>query len=480
VFLADMHGQQLLVIDDSATVLKVVEVALTKAGFEVATATGGAAGLALAREAEPVPELVLLGSMMSDIDTNGAACCRAMAADPRLAAVPVVLMVTKGDDVEEKLAKASNVADYITKPFSPEALTAVVAHVIDKRRQRGGAAATGPGQGPEVVAEALSHAAPPARDGDADRARAEALGELREALAQRLESHRQESLKWDIPELVRGALDDATLAALLSAFEMRAGAGKRAGGEARTFSGDIGAVSISDALALLRDEGQTGTLRVLQGNARVEIHLRGGKIDFAGAAGVSEEFLLGRFAIEAGDLTPDSLTAVLDERARSTVKPLLGADLVARGLLTEAQLKQAMTRQTSELVLETLRWTEGTFLFRTAPGGAAPDLARGAALAIPIDTLLMEGYRRVDEWRIIEREIDSFDLVLTPNESRIAEMARGQLTRDEIAVLELVNGRNQVKEIIRGLRMGSFDVSKILYRLLRTKLIRRRVMPAAT
>ena len=47
-----------------------------------------------------------------------------------------------------------------------------------------------------------------------------------------------------------------------------------------------------------------------------------------------------------------------------------------------------------------------------------------------VDGLLLEGFRRVDEWRVIEREIGDFDLVFVPNESRIAEVARGQLTRD--------------------------------------------------
>ncbi len=58
-------------------------------------------------------------------------------------------------------------------------------------------------------------------------------------------------------------------------------------------------------------------------------------------------------------------------------------------------------------------------------------------------------------------------------------MGRGRLTREELAIIELVNGKNTVKDIIRRSRMGSFDVSKMLYRLLSIKLIRRRVMPVA-
>ena len=94
-------------------------------------------------------------------------------------------------------------------------------------------------------------------------------------------------------------------------------------------------------------------------------------------------------------------------------------------------------------------------------------------------SVLMEGYRRVDEWHLIERAIDNFDIVFLRNEDSVAQMGRGRLTRDELAVLELVNGKNTVKEIIRKSRMGSFEVSKMLYRLLSIKLVRRRVLPVA-
>jgi CheY-like chemotaxis protein len=129
-----MSGEQLLVIDDSPTVLKVVEGALAQAGYRVATASGGAAGLALARELETTPSLILLDGDLSDTDSglDGPACCRALAAIERLAEVPIVLMVAKGEDLEERLARAPNVIDYITKPFSPDAVMAAVTRLVEK------------------------------------------------------------------------------------------------------------------------------------------------------------------------------------------------------------------------------------------------------------------------------------------------------------------------------------------------------------
>ena len=51
------------------------------------------------------------------------------------------------------------------------------------------------------------------------------------------------------------------------------------------------------------------------------------------------------------------------------------------------------------------------------------------------------------------------------NDDKIADMPRGTFTRDELAVLEQVDGRQSVRDIVRKLRMGSFDVSKMFFRL---------------
>jgi len=463
-----MAGVTLLVVDDNPTILKVVESALARAGFDVDTATDVESGMQLARRKRPAVILVdsLIPGEAGSTD-GGLNLCGALANDLDLAQTPVVLMTSKGEDHETRFAKTSNVIDYITKPFSSDAVLAVVTHVIEKTAATiplPGPSAEPPG--PSAVAEALSRSGEPAGN---------ALHRLQEILADRLERYRHESGAWDIPVIVRGALGDGALATLLSEAGYEA---TEIGSGGPDLAGQLGSISMSEVLLLLGQQGKTGTLRALFGGARVDLFFRNGAIDLAAAVGVAEEFLLGRFAVEAGDITPDALAAVLDERAKATAKPpLFGKDLVLRGHLTESQLKQAMRRQTAELTYETLRWTEGTFYFRRAK--MLPEIADDAALGINVDTLLLEGFRRVDEWRLIERDVRNFDRVFVRDEERITRLPRGTLTRDEIAVLDALSGRMAVREVIRTLRMGSFDVSKIIYRLLHTKLIRARVEPSA-
>ncbi len=409
-----MADRYLLVIDDSPTVQKVVELALSAVGHRVIAAGDGAAGLALAREAGGAPDLVLLDGLIPGHDA--ADFCRRLADDPALARVPVVVMTARGQaaDLEERFARASNVRDTIAKPFSPEALQAVVARIVAPPERSGGAA----------VAEALSLSAGP---GEA------ALAEAR-------------------------------------AFA--------AGGQ--VLAGDLAAISLSQIFELLAEQQHSGTLRVLntESGARIEVYFRAGRADFAAAVGVAEEFLIGRFAVETGNVTAEALGRVLAERARATGPlPLFGADLVARGLLAPEALGVAMVRQTSELVYETLRWRAGFFQFRL--GSEPPAAAREARLGINVDRMLLEGYRRVDEWQVIEREIADLDAVFLRNETKIAELPRGTVTREELAVLDEIDGRQSVRDIVRKLRKGSFDVSRIFFRFRRARLIRRRVTPTS-
>jgi len=193
---------------------------------------------------------------------------------------------------------------------------------------------------------------------------------------------------------------------------------------------------------------------------------------------MSNEIIRGKLLSEDGELAlvvlPLDPSIVQTQGLAKTVGEI--RKTVAEDL-ADTDLKSCLTRQSSELIYEILRWRHGRFRF--AAGIELPPPVIDAALGLDVEAVLMEGYRRVDEWHLIERAIDNFDVVFLRNEDSVAQMGRGRLTREELAVLELVNGKNTVKDIIRKSRMGSFEVSKMLYRLLSIKLVRRRVLPIA-
>jgi CheY-like chemotaxis protein len=391
-------GETVLVIDDSPTILKVVQLVLTKAGFRVDTASDGEDGVAQARARRP--DLILLDFVMPKM--NGYQVCRTLGESPDLKDVPVVLMSAKGDQVGERFVKVMGIVDYITKPFSPEAITAVVQHTIEKYPKR------------------------PA-------------GETTAVIEQPL--------------------------------------GEEPADEGPALQGNLRVVPLAEVLGLLGAQRQWGVLTVTSadGKARVEVVFKQGRIELALAEGLGEEFLIGRYLVEASSMSRQDLDLFLETRSPGG-KPL-GEQLVKMSYVDEDARAEALNRQTQERVFELLRWPAGRFSFVVTR--ELPPLAVEAALALDIDGILMEGFRRVDEWHLIEREIDDFDAVFLRNEEAVQNVGRARLTRDELTVLELVNGKNTVKEIVRQSRMAGFDVSKMLFRLLSIKVIRRRVAPVA-
>jgi CheY-like chemotaxis protein len=459
-----MPGESVLVIDDSPTILRVVQLVLAKAGFDVRTALDGEVGIELAREKRP--DLILLDFVMPKM--NGYQVCKALAIDPELREVPVVLMSAKGDQVGERFVKVMGIVDYITKPFVPEAITAVVSHTIGKHAQISAVSnALVESTGESSLVDDPASDEPQPRRLLRSALRDAIVGAVGGALAQG-----GEVAEGDVPERVRQALDDRVVDEVVAG--LRKAAPEIVLEADAVLAGDLRVVPIAEVLHLLQVQTQTGVLAVTRARGSVELYFRNGRLDLALAVGLPDEFLLGRFVIENQLMTDQDLELFLSSR---TGGKLLGRQLVKLGYISEAELKQVITQQTSELIYEILRWNFGRFTFRATKD--LPAVAVDASLGLSVEGVLMEGFRRVDEWHLIEREIDNFDVVFLRNEDALAQMGRGRLTREELSVLELVNGKHSVKEIVRQSRMGSFEVSKMLYRLLSIKLLRKRVMPVA-
>lgn len=187
----------------------------------------------------------------------------------------------------------------------------------------------------------------------------------------------------------------------------------------------------------------------------------------ARSRGLRDEFLLGRYLLESGTLTRETLESVIKN---NTSRRPLGERLMELGLATETQIRAALERQTSELVYELVRWKSGRFAFEI---GATDEDARHIALRIPVTALVMEGFRRVDEWRLIEGTFD-FDEVLYRDELAIDRLGSTDLTQQERVVLQAIDGEKTVREIVEETSGNSFELCKILYQFVNSRLVRRK------
>jgi len=132
----------ILCIDDEQHILDLLTFNLQSSGYDTATATDGATGLALATSQSPA--LILLDLMLPDMD--GSDVCRKLKSAPATADIPIIMLTAKGDESDKVLGLEIGADDYVTKPFSVRELAARVRALL-----RRAAPSPGDGKGNIVV-----------------------------------------------------------------------------------------------------------------------------------------------------------------------------------------------------------------------------------------------------------------------------------------------------------------------------------------
>lgn len=119
-------AQRILVVDDDRQIVRLVQSYLEQAGFVVLTAGDGAAALRVIRAERP--DLVVLDLMLPDMD--GWAITRAVRADQRTAALPILMLTARVEDTDRIVGLELGADDYVTKPFNPRELVARVRAIL--------------------------------------------------------------------------------------------------------------------------------------------------------------------------------------------------------------------------------------------------------------------------------------------------------------------------------------------------------------
>ena len=116
------HGT-VMVVDDSATIRKILAITLEGAGYTVVAEPDGEH--ALARLADVVPDVILLDITMPKLD--GYEVCKEIKKNERTANVPVVMLSGKDGFFDKVKGRVAGASEYITKPFQAPAVLAVIA-----------------------------------------------------------------------------------------------------------------------------------------------------------------------------------------------------------------------------------------------------------------------------------------------------------------------------------------------------------------
>jgi len=223
--------------------------------------------------------------------------------------------------------------------------------------------------------------------------------------------------------------------------------------------GSLDAFGLPDIFQLLSHTKKTGGLHLRRGGADGVVYFADGAV--CGASADERQQTLARRLVGSGTVDDDALRSAVQRAVNDQVG--IGRALLESNAVDPELLREAATEQTFDAVFDLMCWTEGDFAF--AGDESDPD---GVGLRLPADTVVDEAQSRREAWDAAASGVPSPDTVLAMPVVLDDDPA---LTRDEWALLALVDGRRPVREIVELTGAGQFAVVSTLSRLVERGLL---------
>jgi tetratricopeptide (TPR) repeat protein len=222
--------------------------------------------------------------------------------------------------------------------------------------------------------------------------------------------------------------------------------------------GPLKELSIQDVLQMLDLARKTGVLTVRSQRMKDEavVHVLDGELVFASRRRSMR--LLGQQLLREGKLDAGELERALD-RQRQDPTQRLGAILVEMGSVDPRELERQLRLQIEETVYDLLGWDEGYFRFEET------DEATEGPVRVRVDSLLMEGARRLDEWARLGARSVAADAVPVLAHG-VGSQSVIALRPEEWEVLAEVDGERDIRALASDLGRNALEVAKTVQGLI--------------
>jgi len=242
-------------------------------------------------------------------------------------------------------------------------------------------------------------------------------------------------------------------------------------------TGTLKDFGIAEILQLIGQQSKSGVLHLKNRADEIHVVMSNGSVVSAEYAGRKSRDKLGSLLVRAALITQAQLDEALGVQKRTLRR--LGDIVVELGMVTKEQLREMTSLQTTQTIYKLFHWKAGTYAFE--PREVIFD--RETVAPLRCESVLLEGYRLIDEWPIVRRKITSgvmtFERVklLGPPGSRgggkgDVDRESAALGKNEWRVYELATPGVPVDQIADLSRLGEFEASKALFNLVNLGVLR--------
>lgn len=227
-------------------------------------------------------------------------------------------------------------------------------------------------------------------------------------------------------------------------------------------SGDLATMGLEDIFQWLAVGKKTGVLELRGPLHTKRVAFHEGRITSIWSSDPRE--YLGQYLLAFNRITEDQLREAL--ATQEDEQQLLGRILINRQLVTEAEIRRIVQLKVEESIYDTFLWNVGNFEFHD---GAASH-QKSMLLSLDVTGIVLEGARRLDDWKRIRKVVKGGDAVLSPISEAIAE--RLPLAPEDADILSRLDGTKRVDQLVLDMRMPEYKINKLLFDLHEKGLVR--------
>lgn len=232
--------------------------------------------------------------------------------------------------------------------------------------------------------------------------------------------------------------------------------------------GELKNMPLSDILQSLRTNHQSGTLTLQDGKKEFSLFFEKDSITVINPGQSSREYF-SKIICYFLDITEEDLDKEFRKKSKLTI-----ADRLHKSHVVNASKINELHRiYLTEAFYDVFIWQSGTFSFEDSavPGPVFDDEQRNCGLRLEVDMVLFESMRRMDEWKLIAKQIPSMDDVFTIDASHMP--SDEHLPEPHKTIFGFCNGENSVREIAYRSGQDLFTTASILCDALANHIARR-------
>lgn len=227
--------------------------------------------------------------------------------------------------------------------------------------------------------------------------------------------------------------------------------------------GNLHDFSTTQLLNLISLARKTGTLTI-EGSQIAQMSFRDGKLVLANLGENSNSLA---YVLEDAGILTHQQGEVIRTKAKGTSDKQLGHLLINAGYVTQGDIIQSVRRHTLDVVFRLFTWVEGLFRFD------ANTIPPSDRITVPIDleSVIMEGSRRLKEWEVLQEELPDLDVSLRFSDRPNSRLRNINLTVEEWRVVSFVSPRNSIRQIAEAINLNEFQIRRIIYGMLQAGLV---------